>query len=113
MTPDVTKHLERAKRCLEKNRVEDAIEAYQAVLEAAPTHQEAMQALGDLYARLDQPERAATHYGKLFDRLTDPRDDLKAIALYTRFLKLVPQPPERVRSEEHTSELQSRGHLVC
>ena len=50
MTPDVTKHLERAKRCLEKNRVEDAIEAYQAVLEAAPTHQEAMQALGDLYA---------------------------------------------------------------
>src|SRR3989475_277163 len=96
MTPDVTKHLERAKRCLEKNRVEDAIEAYQAVLEAAPTHQEAMQALGDLYARLDQPERAATYYGKLFDRLTDPRDDLKAIALYTRFLKLVPQPPERV-----------------
>src|SRR2546425_7867774 len=62
MTPDVTKHLERAKRCLEKNRVEDAIEAYQAVLEAAPTHQEAMQALGDLYARLDQPERAATYY---------------------------------------------------
>src|SRR5207253_6762522 len=22
-------------------------------------------------------------------------------------------PPKRVRSEEHTSELQSRGHLVC
>src|SRR5690625_6373319 len=26
---------------------------------------------------------------------------------------LVENKPDRVRSEEHTSELQSRGHLVC
>ena len=45
---DVNKNLERAKKFLEKNRVEDAIEAYLSVLEEVPSHLEATQALGDL-----------------------------------------------------------------
>ena len=43
---DVNKHLDRAKKFLEKNRVEDAIEAYLSVLEEVPSHMEATQALG-------------------------------------------------------------------
>src|SRR5579862_3528153 len=98
MAPDVSKHLERAKKFLEKNRVEDAIEAYLAVLEASPHNVEASQALGDLYTRVEQPERAAVYYGYLFDLLVDPRDETKAMAIYNRFLRnsLSPQPPERV-----------------
>src|SRR5712692_1551190 len=98
MAGDVSKHLERAKRFLEKNRVEDAIEAYLAVLDEAPQHQEATQALGDLYARMDQPERAAVYYGLLFDLLIEPKDEIKAVALYNRFLRAGPgqQPPERI-----------------
>src|SRR5690349_23758144 len=114
MAADVSKHLERAKRFLEKNRVEDAIEAYLAVLDGAPAHPEATQALGDLYARLDQPDRAAIYYGLFFDLLVDPRDESKALAIYNRFLRNTSsQPPERIKSEEHTSELQSRRDLVC
>jgi diguanylate cyclase (GGDEF)-like protein len=95
---DVSKHLDRAKRFLEKNRVEDAIEAYLAVLNEAPQHQEATQALGDLYARMDQPDRAAVFYGMLFDLLVEPKDESKALAIYNRFLKSAPtgQPPERI-----------------
>ncbi len=97
MPVDVRKHLDRAKRYLEKNKVQDAIEAYLAVLEDAPTHQEATQALGDLYARLEKPDRAAVYYGVLFDLLTDTRDEPKALAIYTRFLKPSgQQPPERL-----------------
>ncbi len=98
MAADVSKHLDRAKRFLEKNRVEDAIEAYLAVLDEAPQHQEATQALGDLYARMDQPERAAVYYGLLFDLLIEPRDETKALAIYNRFLRSgsTPQPPERI-----------------
>ena len=55
MAADVSKHLDRAKRFLEKNRVKEAIEAYLAELQEAPQHQEATQALGDLYALLDKP----------------------------------------------------------
>ncbi len=98
MAADVSKHLDRAKRFLEKNRVEDAIEAYLAVLDEAPQHQEATQALGDLYARMDQPDRAAVYYGLLFDLLVEPKDETKALAIYNRFLRVGHghQPPERI-----------------
>ena len=98
MAADVSKHLDRAKRFLEKNRVEDAIEAYLAVLDEAPQHQEATQALGDLYARMDQQDRAAVYYGLLFDLLVEPKDETKALAIYNRFLRSGPtaQPPERI-----------------
>jgi len=98
MAADVSKHLDRAKRFLEKNRVEDAIVAYLAVLDESPQHQEATQALGDLYARMDQPDRAAIYYGLLFDLLVDPKDETKALAIYNRFLRAGrgQQPPERI-----------------
>src|SRR3989440_326497 len=98
MAADISKHLDRAKRFLEKNRVEDAIEAYLAVLDEVPQHQEATQALGDLYARIDQPDRAAVYYGLLFDLLVEPKDESKALAIYNRFLRvgISQQLPERI-----------------
>jgi len=110
MASDVAKHLDRAKRFLEKNKVEEAIEAYLAVLEEAPAHQEATQALGDLYARIDQPDRAAIYYGLLFDLLLDPRDDTKALAIYNRFLRTssVHESPERIARYAHLLQKQGR-----
>jgi diguanylate cyclase (GGDEF)-like protein len=96
MSVDIVKQLDRAKRYLEKNHLADAIEAYQSVLATVPNHLESMQALGDLYARQNRFDRAAIYYGMLFDRLTGPREEPKALALYTRFLKTYQQPPERV-----------------
>jgi diguanylate cyclase (GGDEF)-like protein len=98
MAADVNKLLERAKKFLEKNRVEDAIEAYQCVLHEAPHHTEATQALGDLYTRVELPDRAAVYYGYLFDLLIEPKDETKALAIFNRFLRnsATIQPPERI-----------------
>ena len=95
---DVTKNLERAKKFLERNRFEDAIEAYLAVLAESPQNVEATQMLGDLYTKMDMADRAAVYYGHLFELLVDPKDESKALAIYNRFLKnsLSPQPPERI-----------------
>ena len=111
MATDVSKHLDRAKRFLERNRVEDAIQAYLAVLEEAPQHQEATQALGDLYARIDQADRAAVYYGMLFDLLIDPKDESKALAIYNRFLRSIPaqQAPERVARYAFLLQRQNRA----
>jgi diguanylate cyclase (GGDEF)-like protein len=110
MASEIIKHLDRAKRFLEKNRVEDAIEAYLAVIDEAPAHQEATQALGDLYSRLEQPERAAVYYGLLFDLLVEPRDEIKALAIYNRFLRplATPQPPERIARYAFLQQKQNR-----
>jgi diguanylate cyclase (GGDEF)-like protein len=110
MAVDVSKHLDRAKRFLEKNRVEDAIAAYRAVLDEAPQHQEATQALGDLYARADQPDRAGVYYGLLFDMLVEPRDESKALAIYNRFLRSgAPQPPERIARYAFLQQKQNKN----
>jgi tetratricopeptide (TPR) repeat protein len=111
MAADVSKHLDRAKRFLEKNRVEDAIAAYKAVLDEAPQHQEATQALGDLYARADKPDRASEYYGLLFDMLVEPRDETKALAIYNRFLRgaASPQPPERIARYAFLQQKQNRN----
>src|SRR5438128_11578805 len=108
---DVNKQLERAKKFLEKNRIEDAIDAYLAVLEEAPAHPEATQALGDLYARQEQPERAAVYYGMFFDLLIDPKDESKALAIYNRFLKnsTGQQSPERIARYAFLQQRQNRG----
>jgi tetratricopeptide (TPR) repeat protein len=71
------------------------VEEYRAVLEALPSHQEAGQALADIYVRLNEPARDAHYDGLQFDRLVEAGDTAKATALYTRFLKAIPQPPER------------------
>jgi diguanylate cyclase (GGDEF)-like protein len=112
---DVNKQLERAKKFLEKNRTEDAIDAYLAVLEDAPTHPEATQALGDLYARQEQPERAAVYYGMFFDLLNDPKDETKALAIYNRFLKSASanQPPERIARYAFLQQKQNRPEEAC
>jgi diguanylate cyclase (GGDEF)-like protein len=96
MAFDLEKNLTRAKRSLEKNRIDDAIEAYCEILEALPNHQESMQALGDLYTRKSDVENSARYYGMLFDRLVDNKDPVKAAAIFSRFLKSSTQPPERV-----------------
>jgi len=111
MAADVSKQLERAKKFLEKNRVEDAIEAYLAVLDGSPQHLEASQALGDLYTRLEQPDRAAVYYGHLFDLLIDPKDETKALAIYNRFLRntLAIQSPERIARYAFLLQKQNRA----
>jgi len=95
MATEVEKLLERAKRAIEKNKPADAIASYQSALELAPNNAEAMQGLGDLYTREKEQGKAAVYYGMLFDRLIEPRDDAKATALFTRFLRHSEQPPER------------------
>jgi diguanylate cyclase (GGDEF)-like protein len=93
---DINKQLDRAKRFLEKNKIEDAIETYQLLLNEAPGQVDALQALGDAYARLGQVDRSTYYYGILFDRFFDLREELKGAAIYTRTLKGIQQPAERI-----------------
>jgi len=96
MAQDLNKHLDRARRNLEKNRLREAVTEYQAVLEEAPAHQEALQALADIYTRLNEPSVAAQYYGIQFDRLIEAGDGAKASAVFVRFLRSFPQPADRL-----------------
>ncbi|HEY2645930.1 MAG TPA: diguanylate cyclase [Candidatus Acidoferrales bacterium] len=109
MSVDIVKQLDRAKRLVEKRSIDEAIEAYQSVLSGFPNHMESIQSLGDLYTMQGRPDRAAVYYGLLFDRFVTPREEAKALALYTRFLKPHQQPPERVARYALLLQKQHRG----
>ncbi|HKS68274.1 MAG TPA: tetratricopeptide repeat protein [Candidatus Acidoferrales bacterium] len=96
MASELTKHLDRARRGLEKNKLREALAEYQAVLAEMPANQEALQALPDLYTRLGDSAKAAHYYGIQFDKLIDAGDSAKAGAIFTRFLRQFPQPPDRL-----------------
>ncbi|HEV2290097.1 MAG TPA: tetratricopeptide repeat protein [Candidatus Acidoferrales bacterium] len=96
MSQDVTKYLERARKHLEKNKLQDAIADYQAALEAFPNHPEATQMLADLYVRSGDLVQAAYYYGLQFDRLAESGDMVRATAIFTRHLKSYPQPGHRL-----------------
>lgn len=96
MAADINKHLDRARRTLEKNKLREAVAEYQAVLEEMPSHQEALQALADIYTRLNEPAVAAQYYATQFDRLVEAGDAAKSSAIFSRFLRPFPQPPDRL-----------------
>jgi len=109
MASDINKHLERARRSLEKNKLREALEEYQAVYEEMPSNQEALQALADLSTRLNDPAKAAQYYGIQFDKLIDAGDAAKAAAIYARFLKPFPQPPDRLMRYAMLLQKQNRA----
>ncbi len=106
---DVNKHLEQARRSLEKNKLREAAAEYQAVFDEAPSNQEALQALADLYTRLNEPAQAAQYYGIQFDKLIDTGDAAKASAVFARFLRQFPQPPDRLMRYAMLLQKQNRS----
>src|SRR5208282_3433174 len=104
MSIDLEKLLTRAKKGIEKNKLDDAIEAYLEIHGAYPANLDALQNLGDLYTRSNNGERAAHFYG-----LLENRDPTKAMALYSRFLKATTQPPERVARYANLLQKQNRS----
>jgi diguanylate cyclase (GGDEF)-like protein len=96
MAPDINKHLERARKSLEKNKLREAVTEYEAVLNELPAHNEALQALADIHIRLNEPDQAALYYGIQFDRHVEASDAAKASAIFARFLRQFPQPADRL-----------------
>ena len=108
MASDIQKRLEKARRSLEKNKLREAVAEYEAILDEAPSHSEAVQGLADLYTRLNEPEQAAEYFGIQFDRLLDVSDAAKATAIFGRFLRPYPQPPDRLM--RYATLLQKQNH---
>jgi len=109
MAQDINKHLDRARRSLEKNKLRDAATEYQAVLDEVPSHQEALLALADLYTRLNEPALAAEYYGIQFDRLVEAGDIAKSSAIYARFLRTFQQAPDRLMRYAMLLQRQNRA----
>jgi diguanylate cyclase (GGDEF)-like protein len=109
MAQDIPKILDRARRNLEKNKLREAVTDYELVLVESPYHAEALMALADIHTRLGEPAVAAQYYGTQFDRLVEAGDGAKATAVFVRFLRPYPQPPDRLMRYATLLQKQNRA----
>jgi diguanylate cyclase (GGDEF)-like protein len=109
MAQDIPKILDRARKNLEKNKLREAVTDYELVLVESPYHAEALMALADIHTRLGEPAVAAQYYGTQFDRLVEAGDGAKATAVFVRFLRPYPQPPDRLMRYATLLQKQNRA----
>ena len=86
--------LKKAEKLLRQGKLDGAIAEYVRLVEEHPKDWNAINALGDLYARAGQVENASTQFQRIADHLYAEGFFPKAAALYKKSLK--------IRQDEHT-----------
>ena len=82
--------LKKAEKLLRQGRLDGAIAEYVRVVEEFPRDWNTANALGDLYARGGQTDKAAAQYGRIAEHLMEEGFYPKAAALYKKLLKVSP-----------------------
>ncbi len=82
--------LRKAEKLLRQGKLDLAITEYRTVVEAEPLDWNSANALGDLYFRAGQTDRAIAEYMRIADHLASEGFRPKAIALYKKVLKIKP-----------------------
>ena len=83
--------LKKAEKLLRQGRLDAAVAEYVRVLEEQPRDWTTTNTLGDLYARVGQPDKAAAMYARIADHLMHEGFYPKAAALYKKILKIKPE----------------------
>ncbi len=82
--------LKKAEKLLRQGRLDAAIAEYLRVVEEFPRDWNSANALGDLYARGGQTDKAAAQYARIAEHLMGEGFYPKAAALYKKLLKVTP-----------------------
>jgi len=82
--------LKKAEKLLRQGRLDGAIVEYVRVVEDQPRDWNTANALGDLYVRANQADKAAAQYGRIADHFFKEGFYSKAAALYKKILKIIP-----------------------
>src|SRR4051812_23803584 len=93
MTPvpiDRAATLRNAEKLIRQGKLRDAIAEYVRLVEDEPGDWTLANALGDLFARAGQVDKAIAQYGQIADSLNDEGAGAKAGAVYKKILKLKP-----------------------
>ena len=102
--------LKKAEKFLRQGKLDSAIEEYVRLIDDQPRDWNSINALGDLYVRAGNTERAVAQFARVADHLFDEGFFPKASALYKKVLKVHPR-------HEHTvsrlAEIATRQGLLA
>jgi tetratricopeptide (TPR) repeat protein len=89
--------LKRAEKLLRQGNLDAAIAEYVRLTAEQPQDWSSVNALGDLYVRAGQRQRAIAQFARVGDHLARGGDRAKAAAVYRKILRLDPDDPRGVR----------------
>jgi tetratricopeptide (TPR) repeat protein len=101
--------LRKAEKLLRQGKLDLAIAEYHSVVEDQPTDWNTANALGDLYFRAGQIDKAVGQYGRIADHLASEGFVPKAVALYRKILKI---KPDEERAMWHLGQISARQGLL-
>ncbi len=90
MTADRQKLIRDAERLVGRGKLNAAIDAYLAVLDADPDDTTTLNRVGDLYARLQRLGEAIELFKRAAEHFSEEGFTVKAIAIYRKILRLDP-----------------------
>jgi tetratricopeptide (TPR) repeat protein len=82
--------LRKAEKLLRQGKLDAAIAEYRTVIEDQPSDWNTANALGDLYVRAKQIDKAVAEYSRIADHLATEGFFPKAVAVYKKILKIKP-----------------------
>jgi tetratricopeptide (TPR) repeat protein len=103
------KVLNSAEKHVQQGKIQNAINDYEKVLQHDPKDLAILNTLGDLYARVGNPDRAASYFKKVGESYAAEGFTVKAIALYKKITKINPSGVEEIR---RLAELYTQQNLL-
>lgn len=107
MSIDRDATLKSAEKLLRQGKLEAAIAEYVRLIAAQPGDWSSINALGDLYVRAGQIDRAVSQFARVADHLVRERSLPKASAVYKKILRISPGDPRGTRGLALVSERQA------
>ena len=109
MAINKAKAIEAAQKLLAQGKFKEAVAEYQKIHREEPKDQNTLNALGDLYARLNNISEALTYYTKLADIYVGDGFLVRGIAMYKKISKL---DPANTNAMERLADLYSMQGLM-
>src|ERR1043165_4250736 len=85
---DISKHLEKAEKYLQKGKQNDALNEYIDILEADPNQDGVRQSAADLCIALGRPQDAHQLLGELFDRQAQVGNAAGALITFKKLIRV-------------------------
>jgi len=86
--PDISKHLEKAEKYLQKGKHKDALKEYLQILDEQPANLRVRQTAAELCVSLNKPAEAAVMFSYIFDAQTAIGDNARAVITYKKLIRV-------------------------
>ena len=110
--PDISKHLEKADKYLQRGKVGDALEEYLQVLDEQPSNMAVRQTAAELCVSVNRLGEAATMFGQIFDGQVAIGDTARAVITYKKLVRVGKPSLQQMLQFAHIQEKTNRKEAL-